>query len=713
MFVRTFLCCVVGLGLFDAVAAADQADRPLFPFTEDTVRRLVEPHAARATLVSSEHGGSLRVETRPDQPWPGALMKAPQGTWDLSACEYVAVDVKNAGRRRVAVYCRVDSVPEEAAPAQPGGKIARKERLLQQSVFIGPGEVRTIRVTLVRRIPDRLAGRLFAMRGNPGGVAKDSGLDPSRVVSVLVFVDRSQAEHTLEVASVRAGGNDANYAWLRLSEADLFPLIDCYGQFRHKTWPGKIGSDDDLRRRREDEGAQLAAAPGPADWCEFGGWKAGPHLAPGKFFRVEKREGKWWLVDPHGHLFWSHGVDCVNAGGETTPITDRKFYYAELPPKNSPEAGFYGRGNWAPHNYYEGRSYETFNFSAANLRRKYGPDFAATYSDVVHRRLRGWAVNTIGNWSSREIARARRTPYVATVASGATELAGSTGYWGRFPDPFDPKFEEQTLAHCAAQKGGAAGDPWCLGFFVDNELAWGDDLSLAEATLKSPAGQPAKSVFVDDLRRKYGSIEKLNAAWKTAHASWDALRESRLPPSPKDAAADLGDFYTKLAEQYFRVCSGAVRRHAPGQLYLGCRFAWGNDRAARAAAKFCDAISFNIYSRSPVEKRLPEGVDKPMMIGEFHFGAMDRGMFHTGLVPTRDQTERAAAYRKYVTDAIRHPQFIGTHWFQYSDQATTGRGDGENYQIGLVDICDTPYPETIEAVRQVGRDMYRMRLEAK
>jgi hypothetical protein len=52
---------------------------------------------------------------------------------------------------------------------------------------------------------------------------------------------------------------------------------------------------------------------------------------------------------------------------------------------------------------------------------------------------------------------------------------------------------------------------------------------------------------------------------------------------------------------------------------------------------------------------------------------------------------------------------VGTHWFQYRDQATTGRGDGENYQIGLVDICDTPYPETIDAVRQTGLLMYDYR----
>jgi hypothetical protein len=134
-----------------------------------------------------------------------------------------------------------------------------------------------------------------------------------------------------------------------------------------------------------------------------------------------------------------------------------------------------------------------------------------------------------------------------------------------------------------------------------------------------------------------------------------------------------------------------------------------NELAVRAAAPYCDVISYNIYRRTVADLRLPEGVDKPAIIGEFHFGALDRGMFHTGLVPTADQNARAAAYRDYVTGALRHPQIVGTHWFQFGDQATTGRGDGENYQIGFLDVCDTPYPETIAACREVGYGLYGTR----
>ena len=151
----------------------------------------------------------------------------------------------------------------------------------------------------------------------------------------------------------------------------------------------------------------------------------------------------------------------------------------------------------------------------------------------------------------------------------------------------------------------------------------------------------------------------------------------------------------------------AIKAVAPNQLYLGCRFAWVNDLAVRAAAKYCDVVSFNLYRRDIAEFDYP-GAEKPFLVGEFHFGALDRGMFHTGLVPVENQAARAQAYRNYVLGALRHPRCVGTHWFQWQDEPTTGRVyDEENYQIGFIDVADTRYAETISASREVGGQLYR------
>ena len=304
----------------------------------------------------------------------------------------------------------------------------------------------------------------------------------------------------------------------------------------------------------------------------------------------------------------------------------------------------------------------------------------------------------------------RKTPYVVSVNFGGKLLEGSAGYWGKFRDVFDPGFKEAARKSMAWQKDKTAGDPWCIGYFLDNEISWGNDVSLAVAALISPPDQPAKKVFVDDLKAKYKTIENLNQTWGTQHISWDALLESREAPDLKKADADLAAFYTKSAEIYFKTCRDVVKEVAPDNLYLGCRFSSVNDRAVQAAAKYCDVISYNFYRRDISNFRLPLELDKPVIVGEFHFGALDRGMFHTGLVPTENQDQRAAAYKNYVNGALKNPFFVGTHWFQYGDQATTGRGDGENYQIGFLNVTDTPYPETIQACREVGYGMYEYRL---
>ncbi len=683
-----------------ALTAPASAEQVLFDFDHDFDVAAVEVLDTNVRLNSRGDDGWLRLTTSHRLDWPGVMLKAPRGRWDLSGFEHVAFDVKNVGKNRVEVFGRLDS-PD----------VGGKRVWVQQSVGLKPGEKKTLEVAIKRRLPAKLAPKLFGMRGYPGGMGKQSGIDAGNVDQLFVFVARPSAVHEFEIDNIGAAGSHDPPAWVAMDEEQFFPMIDQYGQFLHNDWPGKTKSIEDLQRRQKEEAADLAAHPGPQDWNRYGGWQAGPQREATGHFRVEKLEGKWWLVDPEGRLFWSHGIDCVRSTTGYTPITDREFYFAGLPPKDSAFGPFYGRSNWAPHGDYQGKSFETYNFTGANLLRKYGPQWQPQFAEICHRRLRSWGMNTIGNWSDPEIYLLRKTPYVATAGSGRKPLEGSSGYWGKFPDVFDPDFRESLHRRLAAEKGKTAYDPWCIGYFVDNELSWGDELSLAVATLASPPNQAAKKVFVNDLKTRYETIERLNEAWGTEHASWEALLETQTPPDKEKAREDLAAFYTKTAEQYFRTCREAVKEVAPNTLYLGCRFAWVNDRAVRAAAKYSDVISFNKYRDSVADFRLPEGVDKPVIVGEFHFGALDRGMFHTGLRPVANQQGRAVAYKRYVEGALENPWLVGTHWFQYGDQATTGRGDGENYQIGFLDTWDTPYPETIRASRQVGSQMYRLRSE--
>jgi hypothetical protein len=682
---------------------ADTAKR-LFDFSSADAPALLQPTGASIALERRDDRNVLLVKSGHTTPWPGVTVPATTGKEDLSDHAHVTLRARNAGTRALTLHLRVDN------PGADGTK-----HCLNGSTRLEPGTTGAVRVGLKHAEEDRLGGKLFGLRGYPGKALGPNALDPSRVNQFVIFLNRPTEDHEFELIELSAGGDYTRpTAWT--SDADpFFPLMDTFGQYRHRDWPGKTPSLAGLHERREAEKTSLAAAVPEftrrAGWNQYGGWAAGPKLEATGFFRVQKHAGKWWLVDPEGRLFWSHGIDCVRML-DATPIDEREAWFAD-PPWQQPElAEFIRPAVYALKGHYAGRSPKCFSFAGANLKRKYGSDWKNAYPEVIHLRLRAWGLNTIANWSDLSIAQMRRTPYTDNVGSrGARMIEGSEGYWGKFPDVFDPAFRESLNRQMTANRGASAGDPWCVGYFSDNEMSWGDEVSLALAALASPADQPAKAAFLADLRTKHGDIGTLNAAWGTAHANWEALATSTTAPPRNKADADLKAFYTRAAETYFRTVREAIKDVAPQQLYLGCRFAWANPRAAAAAAQYCDVVSYNLYRRS-VAGFKAEGVgDVPLLIGEFHFGALDRGLFHTGLVPVTNQRARAEAYADYVRGALRHPQFVGTHWFQYQDEPTTGRVyDEENYQIGFVDIADTPYPETVGASRDVGLELYPLRL---
>ena len=189
------------------------------------------------------------------------------------------------------------------------------------------------------------------------------------------------------------------------------------------------------------------------------------------------------------------------------------------------------------------------------------------------------------------------------------------------------------------------------------------------------------------------------------------LLKSTTAPDEANAKQDLVAFYGEIADTYFRIINEELKKVAPNQNYLGCRFAWANnDIVLSTAGKYLDIMSFNKYEYSIENFKLPKGVDKPVMIGEFHFGALDKGSFHIGIKKAKDQAERGQMYQDYIQGALRHPNIVGAHWFQYIDEPNTGRFDGENYNVGFVDITDNPFEDLINKVKETTYSMYDYRI---
>ncbi len=500
-----------------------------------------------------------------------------------------------------------------------------------------------------------------------------------------------------------------------LPKDKYFPMVDELGQFKHVEWEGKARSVEDLKKQIEEEKRYNESRPDIAGRDEFGGLAnsaSGAPKTPG--FTTAKVGGKWYFRDPDGNLFWSIGVTCVGAF-ESTPITDREFYFEKIDPAYvSKSRGF------KPGTTYYNREIKTYALGRRNIELKYGKDGVANYWKIASKRFKKWGLNTLGAWSASPIMKSDSIPFTVYIPSGGTIPLETKRklyvLWGNMQDYFAPTFAEKT-AENAKRYSNLLNLKCCIGAFVDNEISWQRKVGVtALAVLSCPPTQPAKIEMQKVLEKKYGTVAALNNAWKSSYSDWsDFLARTDFEPKMENAKDDLLAFEKLFLEHYFKVCRDAVKAACPKALYLGCRFMTvENELTARAAYEICDVVSCNIYRSDVSFYAPPPGAkDKPMIIGEFHIGRIDKGSPYGGLLEVPNAKEAAEAYKKYMISAIENPNIVGAHWFQWQDMFITGRGDGANATCGFVSVTDNPDYALADACREVASELYKIRAAAK
>lgn len=695
--IRTALCLTALFTLVTAIHADEQAlIDPADPAQLKAMRHL----DSSAEVIEHDGRTVLKVTFGHERPYPNVQFRLANGkAWNLDAFERVEFDVINLSDEAIKIGARVDN-PQATGQRNAVGGAATVE----------PTEAGTIVVPFNRRIAMDLREQLKGMQYTPWG-SQGGNIDPANVVAVQLYIQHPTRSYQVAVTGIRAAGS-FDPAAVEIPDP-FFPFIDEFGQYIHRDWPAKVHSDDDLVAARLAEQAEMDAHPRPASWNQYGGWADGPQLEATGHFRTAKYQGKWHLVDPDGRLFWSLGMDVVQAtSAGATPITaDRAHWFAHKPWEDPAFAAHRGEAR-ARRGDYAGQTVPTFAYYAANLQRKYGADWYEAWLQATPRRLMNWGFNTIANWSDPRLYEQPALPYTAWVYINSAKLPWQQGTRNRVSDPFHPMLEQELARRARNMLKGVVDDPYCIGIFVDNELSWGDRSYLARGVVaEGEPDQPAKVAMRDWLAEKYGTINAFNAAWGLNLASFDAFLESKALPSTDAGQADLVAFNEVIVHKYFQTIRDGLKAIAPNKLYLGCRFvAYDNEQVVRIAAEYADVVSINLYRDTVGSWKPPADVDAPFIVGEFHFGATDRGTFGAGLVRAASTEDRARKFEAYVRSAASNPLIVGAHWFQMVDQPTTGRTqDSENHAIGFVSITDTPYPEMIEASKRVAEQLYRIR----
>ncbi|WP_085537305.1 hypothetical protein [Massilibacteroides vaginae] len=447
------------------------------------------------------------------------------------------------------------------------------------------------------------------------------------------------------------------------------PAVDEFGQSNLVEYKGKVNSLEQLKQEWATEEAEIIDKAA-YNYSKYGGYKQKQIKATG-FFRTEKIDGRWWFVDPEGYLFLSVGIDCVNngGGGNVVNIDKRDGMFKELPPKELIE-------KYYPTRY---RKENSTSYGMWNLYRRYGDDFNQKAIDMAIKRMDKWGLNTIANWSSRDVINTNQKAFLLPL-SGLGIASDLMGLCDVYEPGFDAMINKSLKEFVEPYKN----NPWLIGYFIGNEPAWLDEEGRLCSLILEGKERPIKAALQEHL--------KVNGD---------------TPDSRKK-------FVFKTFRTFLTETNKVLKKYDPNHLNLGIRF--GNilvldEGILNICRDAFDVLSFNCYDLYPNTEMLDRALsitDLPMIIGEYHFGTVDRGMAQS-LWQVDSQEERGVAYRYYTEKAYAHPGLIGTGYFQWCDQDLTGRGlDGENYNCGIIDVTDRPYKEQVEAMMETAKRLYEV-----
>ena len=534
------------------------------------------------------------------------------------------------------------------------------------------------------RTPGRFFGRVRGRRLAPGDVGR-----------VGIHLEETAGPQQLYLGVITLATEEPSFPVPRQR------LADELGQWVSKEWEGKTTSDAFLGTWLTVALEKDVGATYPKAWCERGGTTATTFKATG-FFRTHNDGKRWWLVDPEGHGFYSLGLDGVRPGEVGVIVPGTEPLLGPLPSERGP----LGLAFQAPGS----SGLEGYSFGLANLIRSFGPAWRDDWTAMTHSRLLAWRFNTIGSGSDPRFQREVGLPWVLEMPPYPTT---ETLLYRDMPDVYSEEFREATR-RWARHLAAFGDDPGLVGYFMANEPKWAFGASnLAAEMLEAHPGTETRKALAHWLRTRYkNDAADWSVAWGLGLTSFDDVLDQIVPGAAdrsETAKQDLWDFSKEMVRAWAGIPGLACNEVDSNHLNLGMRYASLSSELLYEAVGVFDVFSISADGmEAPLEQiaEISARTRRPVLLGRFHFGALDRGLPSAGRRVVASQRERGIAYRRYVETAAAHPDVVGTHYSGLNDQELLGDVDGENDQIGFIDVCHRPYPEIVESATRSHEAIY-------
>ncbi len=497
------------------------------------------------------------------------------------------------------------------------------------------------------------------------------------------------------------------------------------------------------------EFCQLAAAG--LLWASAPGWaRAMRSKSAPRRFRTFNAGSRWLLLDPADRPYWMLGV--FNVDLSAVPFD-------------------------GPH------SQRTFSLA------KYGNE--ERWARQAARRLRAWGFNCLAEYASEyalpipldgRAGNPERLPFMGMIRPAAFSLTNRWGFatapvkdivaatdpdvyrgWrgSTVPDVFDDNFGHYAHGEAAALAAKWGHSRYLVGITGDDaddlygfgpgpelpaprlhpHLGWlvliSNPMQWASSSLHVSYADPrlhSKFALQAQLRRKYGSMARLNQAWGSDYSGFGSdggwprghgwLDESgrspwlgkgeRLYGASAALLADLDEFLGAFAAQYFQTVAGAVHGAFPGYLAFGPATLNGwngltRTPILRAAGVALDVVQANAGSDELLRATVAATGDVPLVTWTGMTANPDSDLYEfphagAGAAQFATQGERGAAYAAAVAGECEravngHCPVVGTKFWAFADSWP------EKMNWGLVSLRDNAY-DGLEAVQARGRNRW-------
>ena len=351
------------------------------------------------------------------------------------------------------------------------------------------------------------------------------------------------------------------------------------------------------------------------------------------------------------------------------------------------------------------------------MKAKYGS--CEAWAAAAVEKLKDLGFNTLsfsdGMLLRRGLAHTEMLNFGATVAAGDDDLNIVTGNeqpCTAIPNVFSPKFAEYCRFVAGRLCYDNRNDPWLVGYYLDNELAWWG------------GGSDFHSGVADGI---FNAVAKKSED----HSAKAALREFlriKGVADPSMASAKLKrEFIRLVARRYFETATSAIRDADPNHLILGCRFAGlttADQVVWEECGRYCDVVSVNCYPIVDLGRGVPldgemrwapklsdlieersRWAGRPIIVTEWSFSSLQSPCPCEYGAGQRfaTQRERAEAAGLFLKTLYALPCVAGHVFFRWCDQPSAGvRGAGsENCNYGLFAMDGKEYVELTSAMASV------------